>query len=252
MEFEAILATFDKKSDEYKAFESLIKANDMSKAIEKGKMYSEEELRLLMNMYLDAFWIYEKLRGDLSNNIHSIGAFLEQKYECQYFFDANQQKYFHECPAMLLHHDIGFSMRGSEKYKCSICGLPIMECEHISEEYYDDVICKVIDGNCNICGEHNCKKHIVGIKYNQVLATKIVYDVNLVTFDIVEDPEMKFARIKKVYLSEEDVKNGLGEDDRDLFIYGVSILYCHHCSQCQGYTPQRFHHLFAKDSLPNS
>lgn len=60
---------------------------------------------------------------------------------------------------------------------------------------------------------------------------------------MVEEPEMKFARVSKIYLPEDTVKNGIEEEDKETFIYGKSKLYCHHCSQCIGYVPNRLHHL---------
>lgn len=244
MKFEAALMTFHKESDESIAFKSFVQANSMAKKLNKEAMCSESDLRMMMKLYLDAFWVYNDMRNDLSYNIHEIGKILEREYQCQYLFDVDRNKYYSSCPALLLHNDFGFSFRGSEKYKCSICGLPIMECEHISGEFYDDVVCKEIEGRCNICGEEKCKKHIEGEKYNHVEAVKIVYDVKLVTFDMVEEPEMRFARVSKIYLPEDMVIDGIEEEDKETFVYGKSKLYCHHCSQCTGYVPNRFHHLF--------
>lgn len=244
MIFEAVMMTFHNKTDESIAQESLCRANEMIDEINQTQKRKETDLRLIMKLYLDAFWVFEEIRKELSDIIHKIGLTLEEEFQCQILYDEKKGEYFSNCPAILLHKDFGFSIRGSEKYKCSICGLPIIDCEHITGEYYDDIECKKNDGFCNICGEKDCNKHIEGEKYDHVQAVKIVYDLNLVTFDIVEDPEMKFARISKVFFSKEEIMNELNEEDKKAFTYGKSKLYCHHCSQCKGYASGRFHHLF--------
>lgn len=246
MEFESVVMTFHNQTDESIARNSLNKANKIIEELNRTQNRTEEKLRLAMKLYLDAFWVFEEIRKELSATIHKIGTTLEEEFQCQSFYDEDKKKYYSSCPAMLLHNDIGFSFRGSEKNKCSICGLPIIECDHITGEYYNDIVCKKTDNICNICGEEDCREHVEGERYDHVQAVKIVYDVNLVTFDLIEDPEMKFARINKVYFEKEDIMNELSEEDKKEFIYGKSKLFCHHCTQCKGYVPGRFHHLFNK------
>lgn len=244
--YEAVLMTFHIESDEAIARKSLDKANLMIKEINKSQVRKEADLRLIMKLYLDAFWVFKEIRVNLSHTIHQIGMTLEQEFECQYYFDEENRKYYNSCPAILLHYDFGFSLRGSEKYKCSICGLPIVECEHITGDFYDDVVCEKIDEICNICGKEECSEHIEGRFYNHVEAVKIVYDLNIITFDRVEDPEMKFARVGKIIYEKDEILNGLSENEKKSFIYGDSILDCHHCSQCKGYIPDRYNRLFNK------
>lgn len=246
VEFEAVLMTTHEKSDEAIAAANLRKADTLIREMEKTQEFTESGLREIMQLYLDAFWVFQELRGPISHNIHNLGRMLEEQFQCQVPFSTDKGMYYYSCPAILLHSDFGFSLRGSEKYKCSICGLPIIECEHITGEYYDGVICQKICNRCNICGKINCQKHQNGKKYDHVEAVKIVYDLNIITFDIVEDPQMKFARVTKIYFPREEILNGLPEDEKSEFVYGKSPLYCHHCSYCQGYMPDRFHELFSR------
>lgn len=247
MEFEAVLMTAHEKSDEAIAAANLCRADALAREMMRTQNCTQSDLMDMMQLYLDAFWVFKELRGALSHNIHSLGRILEEQFQCQFSFSADKSMYYSSCPAILLHTDFGFSLRGSEKYKCSICGLPIMECEHITGEYYDNVICHKNGDRCNICGKKDCQEHQEGEKYDHVEAVKIVYDLNIITFDIVEDPEMKFARVTKIYCPKEEIINGLPEDEKAEFAYGQSPLYCHHCSSCQGYIPDRFHDLFSKE-----
>lgn len=247
MNFETVLMTFHSKSDECIAKESLEKANELIAKFNVTQVRTEEDLRLAMKLFLDAFWVFKDIRKEISKVIHKLGLTLEQDYKCKYHFDQDKQEYYTICPAILLHNDFGFSMRGSEKYKCSICGLPIIECEHITGEYYDDVTCKKTENLCNICRKENCDEHIEGNQYNHVVAVKIVYDINIVTFDIVKDPEMKFSRMSKIYLPRNEVEKSIHSDDKQMFVYGESNIYCHHCTQCKRYIPTRFDEMFDKD-----
>ena len=246
LEFEAVLMTTHEKTDEAIATASLYKADIMAREMMKGQICSQADLMKMMQLYLDAFWVFQKFRPSLSYNIHTLGKILEEQFQCQLPFSTDKHMYYSSCPAMLLHSDFGFSLRGSEKYKCSICGRPIMECDHITGEFYDNVICQRHGDRCNICGKKDCQLHQEGEIYDHVESVKIVYDLNIITFDIVEDPEMKFERITKVYFPKEEILNGLPEDEKAEFVYGKSPLYCHHCSQCQGYIPERFHELFTR------
>lgn len=243
-EFEVVLASFDNETDSNKAFTSFVKANNLAKEIKNGRAMKEKELRQLMQLYLDAFWVYTENRDTIAFNIHEIGKILEKECACQLGYDNAKQMYYSDCPAMLLHNDFGFSMRGTEKYRCSICGKDVLDCEHLTDEYYDNVKCINVEGLCNICCKNGCNEHKLGETYNHVPARKIAYDIHIITFDIVEDPAMKFSRVTKIYFSKNDIN--LSVEEKETFIYGKTNLYCHHCSICKGYTPNRFHDMFKR------
>ena len=246
MVFEAVLMTFEEKTDGQRAYESFIKANDYTKRIQRGQHFSDEKLREIMKLWLDVFWVYDELRSGISTNIHSIGKMLRHRNACILEFDKDNNSYASSCPAMLLHLDFGFSIRALEKYKCSICGKPIIDCEHITNDLYDNVECMVIEGTCNICGKPECKDHVIGKKYNHVQACKIPYDVKLITFDLVKDPEDKYARVNKVYFKKEMIDPYLPDEQREGFRYGVTELNCDHCLICDGYHPKVFDDLFQR------
>ena len=249
IEFESTLMTFNEKSDQQIAIENFQKANEYAKLLNQGQPFTEESLREFMKQCLDVFWVFSNLRKDMAYNIHIAGETLNRNFSCKLEYDKEKKLYFSSCPAILLHYDFGFSLRALAEYKCSVCGKPVLDldCDHITGDFYDDVECRTEDGLCNICGKENCQVHIPGKKYNHVQAFQIAYNVELITFDLVRDPEMKFARVTKVYYSDDMIKQGMTDDEFENFNYGVSELYCNHCSTCKGYQENLFDSLFLRD-----
>jgi hypothetical protein len=148
---------------------------------------------------------------------------------------------------MLLHKDFGFSLIGFEKYKCSVCGVDPIECEHRTGRKYDDVECNIFDGLCNICQDKkdHCE-HQVGVRYDDVEAVKIVSDLEIIRFDIVKEPEMVFARVTEIPYSKDTVMKSLSNDHEfEDFKYGETPLYCLHCIDCEGYDPDATNKLFS-------
>ncbi len=251
MRLETVLMTFNEKSDEQIAYESLNYANKCTKDYLNGKTFSESDLREMMKSYLDAFWVYKeyniKMAEDIATNIHTLGHIVLRKYGCCINYDEEEKSYYTKCPAILLHCDFGFSIRAIEKHKCSICGKPVLDCEHISGELYDDVECQRISGICNICGLKDCNSHILSKKYDKVRAKQIVCDLKLITFDMVQSPEMRYARVKKIIYSEDEIKEYIPDDELELFEYGKTRLFCNHCLLCNGYNPKLFDDIWRKD-----
>ncbi len=251
MYFESVLMTFYDKSDEQIAYERLVEANEELKAIKNGVACTEESIKALMKKFLDAFWVYKaydlNIAMDIAINIHSLGYILATSYGCKWIFDTKGKTYYMACPAMLLHCDFGFSIRAFVKFKCSICGKPVLECNHLTGDYYDDVECWYDkNGECNICGQINCKSHNVRKRYDHVKAYKIPYDLKLITFDMVPNPKMKYARVTKIHYSEDDIMEFLSTSDRDEFVFGKSELYCSHCMICEGFKPGVYDSLFQR------
>lgn len=66
----------------------------------------------------------------------------------------------------------------------------------------------------------------------------MVSDLEIITFDLVKEPEMVFSRIIEIPYSKEFIKKGLANDPNlKEFEYGVSVLDCNHCIDCKGYNP---------------
>lgn len=85
MEFESVVMTFHNQTDESIARNSLNKANKIIEELNRTQNRTEEKLRLVMKLYLDAFWVFEEIRKELSATIHKIGTTLEEEFQCQSF-----------------------------------------------------------------------------------------------------------------------------------------------------------------------
>ena len=78
-------------------------------------------------------------------------------------------------------------------------------------------------------------------------AVKIVTDLDIVTFDIVKEPDMVFTRVTKISYTKEFVLEAIkGDQNFANFKYGESPLFCLHCFQCNGYDPRRREDLWGK------
>lgn len=233
MFFECILMYDFGKSDETIAHENFDKANAMLKKIKKGAPATEETLKKLMEQYLTAFWVYKeydhKIASDISTNIRSLGSIISSNFGCSLSYHKESEAYVTSCPVKLIDYNFGFSIRALTNYKCSICGRNILDCDHITGDYYDDVTCQKYNEICNICGKLGCNDHVIGEKYNHVKAIQIRYDSKIITFDLVQNPEMKYARITKIYFSKDDLKNLMPKDELNEFKFGKSVLYCNCC-----------------------
>lgn len=245
--FEAIMMIANGETPVKVAQDSFSKIKDITEKLNNKQSENiEKDLRLILKEYLNCFWYYKDKRIEIAKKMHEIGENLCKNYECKYKFD--EENYYSDCPNILLHSDFGFSMRGTEKYLCSVCGQEPLECDHITNYSYDEIPCLNIEGTCNIC-LNNFKEcnHIENNKYNNIIATKIVYDIDLVTFDVVKDPEMVYTRVTKIPYSRELILKSLENDfEFNKFKYGKSPLFCLHCTQCNGYNPKKSDLLFNK------
>ena len=62
-----------------------------------------------------------------------------------------------------------------------------------------------------------------------------------IAYDFYETPKWATEKAVKAMLRDKIL-------NKKEFVYGKSKLFCHHCTQCKGYVPGRFHHLFTKEN----
>ena len=244
---EVQLMTFGHSNPSDIAKKSILSSNELIRRVEYGQsLYPELDLRAALRQLLKVFWFCKSHRIEIANKMHNIGKRLAENYQCQ--ADFKDGHYFTDCPNLLLHQDYGFSLRGFEKYKCSICNIDPVDCDHRTLKRYDNIQCTSFEGRCNIC-LHDIEtcEHILGEVYNNVEAIKVVSDLDIITFDLVKEPEFVFSRVIKIPYSRKCVTDMLTNDpDIDHFVYGESILYCNHCLTCKGYNPNRNINMFKK------
>ena len=143
--FEGILAIAGNHNPSKIAITSLQSANTIVAKFNEGKLDNEKDgLERALNEYLKAFWFFKDQRVDIAKTMHQIGKYLCKQYGCSCKFDG--KNYYTDCPNILLHSDFGFSLRGIEKYICSICGNDPLECGHITGEMYDNIRCINLTG----------------------------------------------------------------------------------------------------------
>ncbi len=245
--FEAIVMIAGTTVDEI-IQESIEKIKIFEKYLLHNKLFwTEEYIKIILEHYLNCFWYFKEERLEIAAHMLKLGQFLFYNFGCKLKFDGKY--YYTDCPNILLHKDYGFSLRGREQYKCSICRKDIIECDHISNNVYNDVICINIDGKCNICFEDFGKcNHIENERYDNVKAIKIVHVIDLITFDLVKDPDMVFTRITKIPFSKNYILKGLKKDEYfHEFEYGKTSLSCDHCHYSSGYNPKRTKSLFKRN-----
>lgn len=227
------------------AKESFFSAEKLIKRVQSGQsLYPELDLRAALEKLLKVFWVLKTERVRIARKMHNVGKYLAENYQCELGF--KDGFYYTDCPNMLLHKDFGYSLRGFEKYKCSICNTDPVDCDHRTGRFYHNIECLVFDGRCNICGsEFETCEHSLGEVYSNVEAAKIVTDLEVITFDLVREPEFVFSRVLEIPYSKQFILDELAADPNvSDFIYGQSIVDCKHCLTCKGYDPSATSKIF--------
>jgi len=164
--------------------------------------------------------------------LHKIGARIHDQFGCT--VPLRDGTYSVECPVLLSHARGGFSVGGSAQSTCSICGQDSLTCPHQNGHRYDHVLARrVSSALCNICGEQDCH-HVQGTTYDGVRAFSIITEMRIDEVSLVDRPANPLAVIERYTLSASDVSSMLSAHEHDSFVYGTTILACHHCKRCAG------------------
>ncbi|MFB7891219.1 hypothetical protein ACFC1I_03345 [Microbacterium sp. NPDC056044] len=102
--------------------------------------------------------------------------------------------------SMRIHHiRVGASVGIESDFECSICGLPVEDCdEHISGQQYAKVAATTESGECNICDASRCD-HVVGESY-ETMAFGNARNIKMGEASIVDRPQYPMARIHELEL----------------------------------------------------
>lgn len=174
----------------------------------------------------------------LGNLLHERGIVIHNLFGCKVRMKGTT--YYQECPVILSHVQLGFSIGGSADTICSICGKDPWDCEHIKGLKYDGVVCRRIGNTCNICLNENCN-HLIGEIYNGVEVVHILTNMKLDHVSLVENPANPLARFQMYTLSADDIRNSLPKSERRFFVPGKTVIHCHHCVECNGSSLQSPH-----------
>lgn len=214
---------------------ALVTAKDLiqkaEEAINSKKMDVAETFfrRGLVNIREALLWEPEEKAH--SKYLHDVGRRIHNIFGCQLKF--KDGLYWVTCPVILSHSKGGFSIGGSGKAICSICGKNIFDCPHVKGRTYDSVMAKRHHDICNICRQRECE-HKEGETYNGVQAFALLVELNLDHVSFVQNPANPLCVFHSYSVPKSDLLEMLPEDERDRIIYGKTIINCHHCLVCKG------------------
>jgi len=195
---------------------------------DRREQEAEATMRDSLASLRDAFHLAS---GDskIGHLLHDRGRIIHDLFGCKVRMSGTT--YYEDCPVLLSHVQLGFSVGGSANAICSICGQDPWDCEHIKGFRYDGVLCQTIESTCNICLKENCSHH-VGETYNSVEAVHIMTNLKVEEVSLVKNPANPLARIQTYTLGPDDIRDALLEAERELFIPGETVIHCHHCVAC--------------------
>ena len=163
--------------------------------------------------------------------LHRVGLRTHSIFQC--IMEYSEGGYWVSCPVLLSHGKGGFSIGGSGRSICSICGQAALECDHVKGRLYDSVRAWRYEDVCNICSMKECR-HVEGAAYDNVEAFAIVTELHLDHVAFVMNPANPLAVVERYSIPRSEVLEELPESEHGSFVYGETVLYCHHCTICTG------------------
>lgn len=159
---------------------------------------------------VDAFNLLEHTSGhDIAHHhAHEVAAFVGGIFGCEVPFEDGD--YWDTCPVSLMHHRWGMSIGFTAVRLCSLCGEDLDECPHMIDTLYEVLVARTADGDCSACGEQLCN-HVVGEKV-QVYTHAIVREASLHEVSLVRKPRDPLARITRMDIASELLRQSLGAD----------------------------------------
>jgi hypothetical protein len=199
--------------------------------VEQDTRAAEQRFRNALEHLRTAYLLDGRPR-QLSREMHALGRRVQAWFSCPLEF--HDGEYRNACPVYLSHYVGGFSIGGTGTVICSICGLPMLECDHVPGERYENVVARKTSGGlCSICAAERCD-HEVGTAYGGVIAFGIMTDIEPDHIAYVSRPEDPLCTFYAVPLSKTQVERQLPPAEFAQFVYGNTQLYCTHCQQCEG------------------
>lgn len=217
------------------AAKSLAKAQEV--VCQARNAYTRRETALAESMYRESLKLFREAHlyepGNPRNRqrLHKTGKLIHDTFGCH--LDFREGSYWIDCPVLLSHSEIGFSVGGSGKAICSVCGEDTITCPHVKGRTYDGVVATRWFGFCSICLEKECE-HELGSIHDGVEACGIISEINLDHVAIVKNPANPLCVIHSHSLTRSELLELLPEPGRELFVYGKTVVDCHHCRVCEG------------------
>ena len=198
--------------------------------LKKNKSQAETKMRESLHNLRNAYHLASE-EPSISILLHQRGKLIHDLFGCRLRMDNNT--YYEDCPVILSHVKLGFSIGGSADSICNICGKDPWDCEHVKGFKYDGVPAQRLSNTCNICLKESCN-HRVGEIHNNVEAVHIITNIKLNEVSLVENPANPLALIQMRTIGPEDIRKSLPDSEKELFIPGETVINCHHCIACNG------------------
>jgi len=163
--------------------------------------------------------------------LHDVGKMVHDTFGCH--LDFREGTYWIDCPVLLSHTQIGFSIGGSADVICSICGQDNFICPHVKGRRYDNIAANRWLGYCSICLKQDCG-HKLGEIHNDVEAIGIVTDIELDHVSLVKNPANPLCVVECRAVGKDELTSLLPAEGIESFVYGETIVDCHHCRVCGG------------------
>jgi hypothetical protein len=198
-------------------------------ALAAGKTSVAESLCRGSLQKLREAYLFEPTNPLHREDLHKVGRMVHDTFGCVLEF--REGSYRVTCPVLLSHSKAGFSIGGSAKVICSVCGQDNLTCPHVKGRKYDGVVANRWLGYCSVCLKKDCG-HAEGQVYDDIEACGIVTEIDLDHVALVRNPSNPLCVVTEYSLTNADLLEMLPEKGRDSFVYGETVVECHHCRVC--------------------
>lgn len=162
------------------------------------------------------------------SDMDAAGKWVRETFGCHLLRDGT--RYRQSCPIALAHNRIGFSVGGTARRVCSLCGQDVSECPHLPGTLYLVPGGPADLGWCRVCLKESCGHD--GASQYPVSIVSIIRDMVVEEVSLVSKPAHPGARLQLVDIPTSELADALGADFRP----GIEIC-CDRCLlACEGLT----------------
>lgn len=177
----------------------------------RGRRQAEPDARAALAAFAGALYWAEGSAEEV--HVHAAldeaGAFVRSTFGCR--FDSRSGVYHQRCPVALAHAGVGFSVGGSARRFCSLCGEDLAECTHRRETAYlvpgghEDL------GWCRVCLKDSTCEHSANERY-RARVIGIIREMRVDEISFVTNPAHPDARIVDLPITEKEMASRLGAE----------------------------------------
>jgi hypothetical protein len=170
---------------------------------------------------------------DAHKALDAFGRWTREHFPAGCRLNSDGSSYFQACPVALAHVRAGWSLGGSARKVCSLCGEELMGCPHSLHRRYETSGGASSLGLCRVCAQANCLDHSPDERY-EVYPIAVVTDLNVEEISLVSRPKIRGARIMLQIVDMADVR--AIADERGLDFTSGDLVRCDRClDDCSGF-----------------